>query len=101
MADSLDKDPPMALNRPFSLVERATWPTKKLVKTVAFDREKMEESVVIFGDPADVSGEPPAKEGWFEAGLLTIDEHDCVIKKLGWQGNKRFVETYNTYACNG
>ena len=91
MADSLDKDPPMALRRPFSLIERATWPTKKFVKTGAFDREKLEESVVIFGDPADVSGEPLAKQGWFEAGLLTIDEHDRVIKKFGWIGDKRFT----------
>ena len=81
----------MALQRPFSLIKRATWPTKKFVKTGAFDREKVEESVVIFGDPADVAGEPLAKEGWFEAGLLTINKHDRVIKKFGWTGNKRFI----------
>ena len=81
----------MALRRPFSLIERATWPTKKFVKTGAYNREKLEELVVIFGDPADVSGEPLAKQGWFEAGLLTIDEHDRVIKKFGWIGDKRFT----------
>ena len=79
MADSLDKDPPFALERPFSLTERARWPAKKFIKSDAFDREKIEESVVIFGDPADIPGEPLAKEGWFEAGLMMTNEHDCMI----------------------
>ena len=91
IADSLNKDPPFALKRPFSLTERAQWPAKKFIKNDNVDREKKEESVVIFGDLANEPGEPLAKEGWFEAGPMSIDEHDCVVKKFRWQGDKRFT----------
>ena len=91
MADSLDKDPPFTLHWPFSIAERAQWPAKKLYKNNTVDREKKEESVIMFGDPAKVPGEPLAKEAWFEVCLMTFNEHNPVMKKFGWQGNKRFT----------